>query len=158
MIPLLFSLMAFGFEIATAATAQAQLQPDADPVEQKAYWQNRYRDLRSEAARLRREFERERELYADANRRNYRRGPVRHEHREKAAKAEQDLARVEAELAGFSEEARRKGALPGWLYEVEDEPIEITDSPPEPEAPAELAEDEDDGGRNPLYLEKDKDQ
>ncbi len=113
----------------------------------KAYWQNRYRNLLRDAARLRSEVERETELYADANRRNYRRGKKRHIHREAAKEAEQELAKVEAELATIEDDARRAGALPGWLYEVE---FEMQDAELRPGI-ATGPEQEQDEGRNPLY-------
>ena len=37
--------------------------------------------------------------------------------------AEKELARVEEELSTLADDARRAGALPGWLYEVEMEPV-----------------------------------
>lgn len=155
LLPLVCSLMFGGIELTRATAAQAQVQSDDDLAEQKAYWQNRYRDLLRKAALLRRQIEVEKELYADANRRNYRRGPVRHMHRDKALQAERDLVRVEEEIAGFSDEARRGGALPSWLYEVEDEPIEVPEYHSTPDEPVVNEDDDDKAGRNPLYLEED---
>lgn len=122
--------------------------PDAAQAEsegKKAYWQDRYRNLLRRKAELRSQIETERALYAAANRRNYRRGPVRHEHLEKVREAEKELATVEAALETFVDDARRDGALPGWLYEVEEEQLVRTGGSD--------SEDVDDrGGRNPKFL------
>lgn len=116
----------------------------------KDYWQERYAGLLKEADRLRATIERETELYADANRRNYRRGKKRHVHRVAAAEAREELARVEALLDQLPEDARRQGALPGWLYEVEERHAERRQAG---DAPA--AQDPAETGRNPLFLESD---
>ncbi|HEB90088.1 MAG TPA: hypothetical protein ENI85_10995 [Deltaproteobacteria bacterium] len=111
--------------------ASAQVDSHETAEIEKAYWQDRYRRLRKEAARLRREIEEARTAYAAANRRNYRRGPVRHEYRAKMLEAEKELSRVEAELSTLHDEARRAGALPGWLREVEMEPVGAEEKPDE---------------------------
>ena len=106
---------------------------DADDEGAKAYWQTRYRGLHADVIRLRGDIARERELYADANRRNYRRGSKRHVHREAMMKAMEELGRVEAELATIEEDGRREGALPGWFYEID---IELEDAGDQPNVPA----------------------
>jgi len=125
----------------------------------KTHWQNRYRNLLLDAARLRAAVERETELYADANRRNYRRGSKRHTHHEAAKVAEQELVKVEAALATIEDDARRAGALPGWFYEVE---FEMENGELRPEIAAgpeqesqQKREQEQDDGRNPLYADED---
>lgn len=135
---------------ASPVSAQGDVAGDPELRASKTYWQNRYRNLLLDSARLRSEIDRERELYADANRRNYRRGNKRHVHREAFLEAQQELARVEAELATIKDEARRAGALPGWLYEVE---FEMEDAEGRPGI-ASGPESEDDG-RNPLYSDDD---
>ena len=112
----------------------------------KAHWQDRYRSLLREADKLRATIETERELYADANRRNYRRGSKRHQHRIKVQLAEDKLKLVEAELATIKEDGRRAGALASWFYEVEDE-----GSAPASASPQEIGPG--DAGRNPLYVD-----
>lgn len=119
----------------------------------KSYWQDRYRDLKLESERLRVEIAEQTELYADANRRNYRRGKKRHIHRTAAQKASDRLAEVEAELASIEDDARRAGALPGWFYEVDFELQEEDALPGIASGP----DDEDDAGRNPLYLDDEDD-
>ena len=39
-------------------------------------------------------------------------------------KAEQDAEDYEAKLVAFRDEARQNDVPPGWLYEVDDEPID----------------------------------
>ena len=141
--------------------AHAQAGSDEDVASEKAYWQERYRTLRSEAARLRQEVESAKEGYAAANRRNYRRGAVRHEYREKMLEAEKELARVERELAALPDEARRSGALPGWLYEVEAEPVVV----PKKASGAngdrddqDTDDEDDDGEENPLYRDDEEEE
>ena len=140
---------AFALALALAAPPAivSASTPDQNELsDSKAYWQERYRGLLTEAAELRVTIERETELYADANRRNYRRGKKRHVHRVAAEEAKAELARIEAELATIEDEGRRAGALPGWFYEVELELEEGVRRPPVAEGPG-------DDGRNPLYLE-----
>lgn len=136
---------------ATATTAHAWEPYESDPQlrAQKVEWQKRYRSLLERQASLREEIAREQELYADANRRNYRRGRKRHVHRDAMLAAKDKLAAVEAELDGFEDEARRAGALPGWLYEVEAE-MEDADRRPA------IATGPGDDGRNPLYVDEDE--
>lgn len=118
----------------------------AEEAGPKSYWQERYRNLLRESEQLRATIETERELYADANRRNYRRGAKRHTHRIKLQEAEDKLRLVEAELATIADDGRRAGALPGWFYEVElENAVPASASPPDP-GPG-------DAGRNPLYLD-----
>ena len=118
----------------------------------KRYWQDRYRGLLTSADELRVVIARETELYADANRRNYRRGTKRHLHRVAAEEAREKLARVEQELATIKDEGRRAGALPGWFYEVEEEREDVARNPA-------LAPDttDPDAGRNPRFVHPDQD-
>jgi chromosome segregation ATPase len=130
--------------------AQSGVTSDEELAAQKAYWQDRYRRLLQSAERLRQETSEARSAYAEANRRNYRRGGSRHVHRADLEKAEKELADVESQLAHIVDEARRAGALPGWLYEVE---AETSSAPDEPAEQAPNAEEDETAGRNPLYLE-----
>ena len=133
-----------------APAAAAQSSPELDSA--KDYWQTRYRTLLERADSLRETIEVETELYADANRRNYRRGKKRHVHRVAAEEARAELAEVQLELSTIQEEGRRAGALPGWFYEVEQDRADVARNPalvPDPEDP--------DEGRNPRFVEPKED-
>ena len=119
----------------------------------KEEWQDRYRALLQDAARLRHNANSARDNYRMAQRWNYPRGGARQKFLLQADEAERDLVRVESDLEKFRVDARRAGALPGWLYEVEEEERVVS----EPAAPAD-ASDPDLEGRNPLYLEQDEDE
>jgi hypothetical protein len=131
--------------VSAPASALGEFGAEAELRADKESWQDEYRDLVTRADRLRDEIDRERELYADANRRNYRRGQKRHVHLETIDVATRELSEVEAQLATFAEDARRAGAPPGWLNEVE---IELED---EARLPANAAGPGDEG-RNPIHL------
>lgn len=131
--------------LAIAMLAVPAFAGDPEVGAETAYWQDRYRDLVVEAQSLRDKIARERELYADANRRNYRRGTKRHIHRQAAAKAAKKLAKVEAQLATIEDDARRDGAPRGWLNQIE---IELEEEARRPT----VAAGPGDEGRNPLYL------
>lgn len=123
-------------------------QSDTELESEKEYWQTRYRTLLERADALRETIAIETELYADANRRNYRRGQKRHVHRVAVEEARAELADVQNELSTIKEEGRRAGALPGWFYEVELDRAAIARNPdlaPEP--------DDRDEGRNPRFVE-----
>lgn len=140
---LLFASLLLGMPAAADPPVTRGSSEESGP---KAYWQDRYRTLLQQADQLRAIIETERELYADANRRNYRRGTKRHQHRIKAQEAEEKLKAVEAELATIQDDGRRAGALPGWFYEVE-----IEGSAPASASPPESGPG--DAGRNPLYTD-----
>lgn len=125
---------------AKAGTAQTLL-------EQKAQWQDRYRTLLRDAARLQYNAEISRENYARAQRRNYPRGGARQQFILDAENAEKELVGVKEEIAQIFVDARRDAIPTVWLYEVDDEPITIA-----PPASASEEDDDDRAGRNPLYL------
>lgn len=148
---LVLRLTAAAFALLVAlAPLGAMSEDDAERQAMKQYWQGRYRQLLESADRLRAEVERETELYADANRRNYRRGKKRHIHRVAAEEAREALARVEQELATIEDDARRAGALPGWLYEVEMERADLAKRPDD-----EQRSEDPTAGRNPRFVEPD---
>jgi hypothetical protein len=136
--------------VATATATGPAMAREPETSAKPSYWQDRYRDLVTKAERLRAEVERERELYADANRRNYRRGSKRHVHREAGAKAAEELARVEAQLATIEDDARRAGTPRGWLHQIE---MQLEDEARQPA----VAAGPGDEGRNPLHLESEED-
>ncbi len=132
--------------VALVAPPLAFARSDAELEGMKTYWQNRYRQLLVSADDLREEIERETGLYADANRRNYRRGTKRHVHRVAIEEAEKKLAEVNRELSTIKEEGRRAGALPAWFYDVEQVRADAARNPalaPRPDDP--------DRGRNPKF-------
>lgn len=135
--------------IAIAMMAAPAFAGEASMRADREYWESRYRELVADVARLRGVVERERELYADANRRNYRRGNKRHVHREAATKAAEELAKVEAQLATIEDDARRAGAPRGWLNQIE---IELEDAARHPAVSAGPGDD----GRNPAHLKSRK--
>ena len=135
-----------GFVSSSLLTASDAAADDSlEQRSQKTYWQELYRGLLTRADALRAKVEVERELYADANRRNYRRGNKRHMHYEAMKEAASDLATVEAELSHIEDDGRRAGALPGWFYQVDLERKAAARRPASSLGP-------DDEGRNPLYL------
>jgi len=136
----------------TPETASAQAQTEEEIQEQRDAWQNRYRNLLSNRARLIRNIEASRENYARAQRRNYPRGGARQQFLIDADTATKELAATEKEIAGIFTEARQENVPPGWLYQVEDEPIEM----PQPAALDE-SEEQDREGRNPLHFKDDED-
>ena len=142
---LLIGLVLLPFVIPVAAQADDSVEQAA----QKMYWQTKYRDLLARAVELRATVDTEKELYADANRRNYRRGTKRHVHHDLMNDAAAELKEVESELATIEEEGRRAGAMPGWFYEVE---LEHQDTEPSPA----IADEPGDEGRNPIYRKERK--
>ncbi len=130
----------------TIAQAGTETKTEAELEQERVRWQKKYRSLLTETKRLRSEIQEESKLYADANRRSYRRGNKRHYHREVVDDAKRKLAELETELENFEDVARRGGALRGWLTQVE---IELED---EARGHAVTAGPGDEG-RNPLYLE-----
>lgn len=118
----------------------------------KAYWQDRYRNLRLTKVELEQTIAEATEAYAEANRRNYRRSGVRHVYRTQALEAKAELARVQTALDQIYDEARRESVPITWLYEVESESVDpgrstTTDAGDEKSSRG----TEHQEGRNPLY-------
>jgi hypothetical protein len=144
------ALLAFILALIAAPAMSGDKATDAAEVQaSKTFWQDRYRNLIRDAERLRKDVARERELYAAANRRNYRRGSNRHVHRAALEEASKELASVEAELATIDDEGRRAGALPGWFYQVENEIEESAKVPS-------VASEPPDAGRNPIHSKENR--
>ena len=117
--------LGIGIAIAALLVAVGHAEPpaaDASEEQQKTYWQNRHEQL---AERVRDAGAR-----VEATRAEYVRG--RHHYKIRGenyvrvltqiAKAESDLMEAQRELRGLPEEARRAGAPPGWLRELEEVP------------------------------------
>jgi hypothetical protein len=174
-----------GRRVARASTRRARLgllvaflvgfvvpAAQAIDMELKREWQDRYRELRLQAARLEVTAELATKEYADANRRNYRRSGVRHFHRANAIEARTELVRVQKEMGELRETVRAAGLPVSWLDEVDEEPLDLDRvqalgdysdegrfggrgaDAPEPDQerdanPEGLVDD----GRNPLYKE-----
>jgi hypothetical protein len=142
------ALIALLLSVPTLAPANSAVGDETSTLSEKESWQADYRRLLSDAALLKRNATAARENYAQARRRNYPRGAAREQFMIDEDNAKKELVEVEAELDKFRRDARHRGVLPGWFYEVEDDPIEA----PQPAAPS--AEDvQDREGRNPLYLD-----
>lgn len=138
-------LLAFGAaDLLPLAAGPASAQTEEELLKLKANWQERYRRLLTNRAILKNNVAKARKNYAQAQRRNYPRGGAREQFLLDAAAAEKELVGVEEEIEQIFVDARREGIVPGWLYEVDDEPIAVP-------AAADGADDAPDDGRNPLY-------
>ena len=127
-----------------AATSTDATAPE-DEGALKAQWQGRYRALRNNAVRMRENATKLRRAYGLAQHANYPRGGAREEFKQQVLDTERKADKYEAELAGFMDEARAQDIPPGWIYEVDEEPIDHG-------LPAAVGdEDEEASGRNPLY-------
>ncbi|MFK7897390.1 MAG: hypothetical protein AB8G23_16240 [Myxococcota bacterium] len=130
--------------------ANAQFSTEEETQAQRDTWQERYRWLLRDQARLKQNVANLERDYIMSQRRNYPRGANRERLVVEADAQRKELRTIESEIAGIYAEARAAGIPPGWLSEVEDEDLSI------PAAPAEVSEPEvDREGRNPLYLDDD---
>lgn len=129
----------------------AAAETEQEILAKRTQWQVRYRVALTNREILRDNIEKLRHDYAQAQRRNYPRGGARQAFLTQADEQEALLVETEQEIVSIREEARAAGIPPGWLAEVEDEPITV------PSRPASLAdgEDVDRDGRNPLYIDDD---
>ncbi|MAG34187.1 MAG: hypothetical protein CL908_25185 [Deltaproteobacteria bacterium] len=149
---LIVTLLVTGLSSLAADSASAQTEQEV--LDQRTFWQDHYRRLLTNRAILKDNAARSRKYYSQAQRRNYPRGGARQQFLLDAENAEKELAVVEQEIAQIFVDARTQEIPPGWLYEVEDEPITI---PAAPDADAEAVEEaEDRAGRNPLYFKDDE--
>ena len=137
----------------TAATSlPAAAETEEETLAKREYWQTKYRVLLRNQAILKENVTKLEHDYAQAQRRNYPRGGARNELLLKATSQRQQLAQTAQEIASIFTEARTSNVPPGWLYEVEDEPID-TRRPASPDT----AGEDDRAGRNPRFLAQDKD-
>jgi hypothetical protein len=149
------AIVSHGIDLPIFSAATAQAAPSSPPTaeEQKKEWQDRYRDLLRNAARLERNALASRENYARAQRRNYPRGGARQQFIVDAELAEKQLVAFKAEIEGILDEARHAAIPPNWIHEVDEENFSY--APPAStttEAGDEVADEDDREGRNPLYL------
>lgn len=137
--------------ILAALAAVTAMASDEDALRAKRdHWQDKYRALLYDQARLEDNLAKLRKDYAQAQRRNYPRGGARDAFRTQAVETEKRLATVKRKLSNIFDEARAAEVPPGWLYEVEDDPI-VLSSPAAPNGQSAEAEQDLDG-RNPLYF------
>ncbi len=130
---------------------RASAETEEEALAKKAEWQDRYRVLRNNAFRMRENAKKLQRAYGLAQHANYPRGGAREEFRLQVEKAERDADDYSAQIEAFQEDARRNEIPPGWLAEVEDEPVD-------PGLPADQDEsdpeaDYDREGRNPIYFD-----
>lgn len=142
------AIACFAISLPLLTPGDAQADAEQALLDQKAHWQGRYRTLLRNAARLEETAKNSRENYARAQRRNYPRGGARQRFILDAENAETELVKLKEEIAQIFVDARRDAIPTNWLWEVDDEPIDLA-----PPASASEEDDEDDrAGRNPLYF------
>jgi hypothetical protein len=152
-------LAAGALAVALASTLSAFLAPspamaatDDAETAKKAEWQDRYRVIRNNAVRMRDNAIKLRRAYSLAQHANYPRGGARERFKQQVLDTERQADEFEAQRASFLDEARQKQIPPGWIYEVDDEPVD-------PGAPAAYDGDEPahqvtaPAGRNPAYVD-----
>jgi hypothetical protein len=131
-------------------SANAAASADDEEAAKKAEWQDRYRALRNNAVRMRDNATKLRRAYGVSQHSNYPRGGARERFKQQVLDTERKADDYESQLAGFMDEARQNQIPPGWIYEVDDEPVD-------PGTPAALGDDEPThkvgapDGRNPAY-------
>jgi hypothetical protein len=88
--------------------------PSAPAVKDEAYWRQRMKEARERVARLKQEVQR---LEAAVNQDPGSTTLAAQSRRVQLTKAREDLAAAERAIGDLEEEARKAGALPGWLRE-----------------------------------------
>ncbi len=142
-----------GSSVAKTAAATELSSEDAE-LAKKAEWQDRYRTLRNNAARMRDNAIKLRRAYGLSQHANYPRGGARLQFKEQVLDTERKADDYAAQVAAFADEARQHQIPPGWIYEVDDEPVDLG-------TPAAADDDESTheikapDGRNPLYFDND---
>ncbi|MBY0398772.1 hypothetical protein K2X89_00615 [Myxococcota bacterium] len=140
-----------GWAVFSASTSALAAADDAE-VALKTEWQERYRTLRNNAVRMRDNAIKLRRAYSLSQHSNYPRGGARVRFKQQVEDTEHKADQYEAQMASFLDEARQSQIPPGWIYEVDEEPID-------PGSPAAAAGDEPTHqvgvpeGRNPAYYE-----
>jgi len=139
--------------VPTGAVAQTEEEESA----KKAEWQDRYRTLRNNSVRMRDNAIKLQRAYKLSQHSNYPRGGARLRFKEQVEDTVRAADDYEAKLAAFMDEARANSIPPGWIYEVEDEPVDGG-------TPAAVGDDEEaqdvqtPEGRNPAYYGGDEDE
>lgn len=134
------------------AAPSAIAAADDEEVAKKNEWQDRYRVLRNNAVRMRDNAVKLRRAYSLSQHSNYPRGGARVRFKQQVVDTEKKADDYEAQMASFLEEARQSQIPPGWIYEVDEEPID-------PGSPAAVGEDVPTHragaaeGRNPAYVD-----
>lgn len=130
--------------------ADASAQTEEEELARKAEWQDRYRTIRNNAVRMRDNAIKLRRAYKLSQHSNYPRGGARLRFKQQVEETENKAEEFERDLASFVDEARENQIPPGWIYEVDDEPVD-------PGTPAAFDDDEETHearvpeGRNPIY-------
>ena len=122
--------------------AQAAIRPESAPAEQspaalapepvpraglvsedelRQYWQQRLRDARARVTTALERVEAAESAYRTVRHRRRARGELKQDTEQEIVAARAELAAAEGELAAIPEAARRSGAQPGWLRDVESE-------------------------------------
>lgn len=138
-IPLILLLALLGAGLASAL-------PEEEDDGTRALWQARYRTLLQNRAILEDNIARLEHAYTQAQQRKYPRGAARESLRVRSEEQRERLAELQQEIDSIYDEARIAGVPPGWLSEVEDEPVVLPGAPATTDADARA-------GRNPLWLE-----
>ncbi|MFO0687529.1 MAG: hypothetical protein U0900_02365 [Myxococcota bacterium] len=134
------------------AASPAMAAADDEDVAKKAEWQDRYRVLRNNAVRMRDNAIKLRRAYSLSQHSNYPRGGARERFKQQVLDTERKATDYERQMASFLDEARQNQVPPGWIYEVDEEPID-------PGSPAAVGTDEPahapgaPAGRNPAYAD-----
>lgn len=142
----------------TAADTGVKPEADAGDAElaKKSEWQDRYRVLRNNAARMRDNAIKLRKAYSLSQHANYPRGGARLRFKDQVLEAERKADEYEVQLASFVDEARAHEIPPGWIYEVDDEPVDRgTPAAAGDDGPTHEINAPD--GRNPIYFDEDDD-
>ena len=128
----------------------AAAQTEDEDAAKKADWQDRYRTLRNNAVRMRDNAIKLQRAYKLSQHSNYPRGGARLRFKQQVEDTERKAEEFESKLASFQDEARENQIPPGWIFEVDDEPVDVG-------TPAAVGDDEDTHaaqapeGRNPAY-------
>jgi hypothetical protein len=113
---------------ASRASASASRTADADAMRDQ--WVQRFEELKTRQATLKRDLDQALADYTRGRTSNYLRGPGREGIVNEIKRLEEEVAKADEEMQDFPDEARRAGALPGWFRDLEDAP------PAEAELPA----------------------
>lgn len=142
-----------GSSVAKTAAATELSSEDAE-LAKKAEWQDRYRTLRNNAARMRDNAIKLRRAYGLSQHANYPRGGARLQFKEQVLDTERKADDYAAQVAAFADEARQHQIPPGWIYEVDDEPVDLG-TPAAADDDESTHEIKSPEGRNPLYFDED---